>query len=137
MTSSDSDRESSALLPSEEHYDAKTIAHASGYEEKTEVIYGEENVVKRALQILPTLNKTLDLSGDRYGPSILLLNEQIKQMYIDLDNRGVGPGIDPSIMPRLFTKFATKSEKGTGLGLFISKSIVEAHGGKIWAKNNS
>ena len=47
-----------------------------------------------------------------------------------------GPGIDPSIMPRLFTKFASKSEKGTGLGLFISKSIIEAHGGKIWAKNN-
>jgi two-component system sensor histidine kinase VicK len=47
-----------------------------------------------------------------------------------------GPGIDPSIMPRLFTKFASKSEKGTGIGLFISKSIIEAHGGEIWAKNN-
>jgi signal transduction histidine kinase len=47
-----------------------------------------------------------------------------------------GPGIDPSIIPRLFTKFASKSAKGTGLGLFISKSIIEAHGGKIWAKNN-
>jgi two-component system sensor histidine kinase VicK len=47
-----------------------------------------------------------------------------------------GPGIDPSIMPRLFTKFASKSEKGIGLGLFISKSIIEAHSGEIWAKNN-
>jgi signal transduction histidine kinase len=47
-----------------------------------------------------------------------------------------GQGIDPEIVPRLFTRFATKSFDGTGLGLFISKKIVEAHGGKIWAENN-
>jgi two-component system, OmpR family, sensor histidine kinase VicK len=47
-----------------------------------------------------------------------------------------GSGIDPEILPRLFTKFVTKSTTGTGLGLFISKSIIEAHGGKIWGKNN-
>jgi signal transduction histidine kinase len=47
-----------------------------------------------------------------------------------------GLGIDPTLLLRLFTKFATKSEHGTGLGLYISKSIVEAHGGKIWAENN-
>ena len=47
-----------------------------------------------------------------------------------------GIGIDPEIMPRLFTKFTSKSFKGTGLGLFISKNIIEAHGGKIWAENN-
>ena len=46
-------------------------------------------------------------------------------------------GIDPEILPRLFTKFATKSVTGTGLGLFISKNIVESHGGKIWAQNNA
>jgi signal transduction histidine kinase len=50
--------------------------------------------------------------------------------------KDTGNGIDPEILPRLFTKFATNSEKGTGLGLFICKSIVEAHGGKIWAENN-
>jgi two-component system, OmpR family, sensor histidine kinase VicK len=48
-----------------------------------------------------------------------------------------GAGIDPEILPRLCTKFATKSDKGTGLGLYISKSIIHAHGGKIWAENNS
>ena len=47
-----------------------------------------------------------------------------------------GPGIDSEILPKLFTKFATKSTAGTGLGLFISKSIIEAHGGKIWGINN-
>jgi signal transduction histidine kinase len=52
--------------------------------------------------------------------------------------RDTGHGIDNEIMPRLFTKFATKSEAGgTGLGLFISKSIIEAHGGRIWAENNA
>jgi signal transduction histidine kinase len=51
--------------------------------------------------------------------------------------KDTGTGIDPEIIPKLFTKFASKSELGgTGLGLFISKSIVEAHGGKIWAENN-
>ena len=51
--------------------------------------------------------------------------------------RDFGPGIDPEIFPRLFEKFVTKSEKGTGLGLFISKSMVEAHSGRIWAENNA
>jgi signal transduction histidine kinase len=47
-----------------------------------------------------------------------------------------GKGIDPEIHPNLFHKFATKSDRGVGLGLFISKSIVEAHGGSIFGKNN-
>ena len=48
-----------------------------------------------------------------------------------------GAGIDTEILPQLFTKFASKSFQGTGLGLFISKSIIETHGGKMWAENNS
>jgi len=47
-----------------------------------------------------------------------------------------GKGIDSEIFPRLFTKFSSKSFQGTGLGLYICKNIIEAHGGKIWAKNN-
>ena len=53
------------------------------------------------------------------------------------DYEGQWTGIDPEKMPRLFTKFASKSQTGTGLGLFISKSFIEAHGGKIWAENNN
>lgn len=48
-----------------------------------------------------------------------------------------GSGIDAEIFPRLFCKFVTKSDKGTGLGLYISKNIIDAHGGRIWAQNNS
>jgi two-component system, OmpR family, sensor histidine kinase VicK len=58
--------------------------------------------------------------------------------YVLISVKDTGQGINPEILPKLFTKFATKSETGgTGLGLFISKSIVEAHGGKIRAENNS
>jgi signal transduction histidine kinase len=59
-----------------------------------------------------------------------------KDSHVIVSVRDTGTGIDPEIMPKLFTKFATKSQtSGTGLGLFISKSIIEAHGGKIWGEN--
>jgi signal transduction histidine kinase len=50
--------------------------------------------------------------------------------------RDTGKGIDPAVKDKLFGKFETKSEKGIGLGLYISRKIIEAHGGKIWAENN-
>ena len=62
-------------------------------------------------------------------------NNNKKELIFSI--KDTGSGIDPGILPRLFTKFATKSFAGTGLGLFISKHIIEAHGGKIWAENNS
>ena len=51
--------------------------------------------------------------------------------------KDTGSGIEHEILPRLFSKFSAKSFEGTGLGLFISKNIVEAHGGRIWAENNA
>jgi nitrogen-specific signal transduction histidine kinase len=48
-----------------------------------------------------------------------------------------GSGINSEIFGRLFSKFASKSYQGTGLGLFICKSIIQAHGGRIWAENNN
>jgi len=74
-------------------------------------------------------------------------NDCLIQIHIDKKDVGdrndiivsikdTGTGIDPEIYPRLFTKFASKSDKGIGLGLFICKNIIEAHGGTIWAENN-
>jgi two-component system, OmpR family, sensor histidine kinase VicK len=60
-----------------------------------------------------------------------------KDKLITVSVKDSGAGIDSEIFPRLFSKFATKSDMGTGLGLFISKSIIEAHGGKMWAENNT
>jgi two-component system, OmpR family, sensor histidine kinase VicK len=57
--------------------------------------------------------------------------------YLLISIKDEGEGINAELLPRLFTKFISKSEIGTGLGLFICKGIVEAHGGKMWAKNNS
>jgi signal transduction histidine kinase len=62
-------------------------------------------------------------------------NDTQKEAVVSIRDAGIG--IDSEIFPRLFSKFASKSFEGTGLGLFISKSIVEAHGGRIWAENNS
>jgi two-component system sensor histidine kinase VicK len=64
-------------------------------------------------------------------------NNKDENQEVIIAVKDTGEGIHPEIIPRLFTKFATRSNSGTGLGLYISKSIVEAHGGRIWAENNS
>src|SRR5215469_14666466 len=66
-------------------------------------------------------------------------SESIKQKAVKtviVSVKDTGVGIDPELSPNLFKKFTSKSFQGTGLGLFISKNIIEAHGGKIWAENN-
>jgi signal transduction histidine kinase len=61
-------------------------------------------------------------------------SESDKEIIVSI--RDTGNGVDPEVYPKLFSKFITKSDRGTGLGLFISKSIIESHGGRIWAENN-
>ena len=65
------------------------------------------------------------------------LNVEKKDNQALVTVKDTGPGIDPEMLPRLFSKFASKAERVAGLGLFICKNIIEAHGGKIWAENNS
>lgn len=69
----------------------------------------------------------------------IVVTSEIKddQNVIVVSINDTGVGIDSEIMPQLFTKFASKSFTGTGLGLYISKNIIEANGGRMWAENNS
>jgi signal transduction histidine kinase len=80
------------------------------------------------------------------GNALKFTKEGIISLSVETNDHGqavvtvkdTGQGIDPNMLPKLFTKFVTKSEfGGTGLGLFISRNIIEAHGGKIWAENNA
>ncbi|HET8792440.1 MAG TPA: HAMP domain-containing sensor histidine kinase [Nitrososphaeraceae archaeon] len=87
------------------------------------------NLVRNAMKFIPSNEGKIEIflekvkDGDKVAISV-----RIK------DN---GKGIDTQVLPHLFEKFTTKSESGTGLGLYISKKIIEAHGGKIWGKNNN
>jgi signal transduction histidine kinase len=85
------------------------------------------NLVSNALKF--TKSGTISVSAEE------VKNDDKKKEFI-VSVKDTGTGIDSDILPRLFTKFVSKSDTGTGLGLFISKSIVEAHGGRIWAENN-
>jgi len=69
------------------------------------------------------------------GEIVVKLEEKDGQAVVQV--RDTGSGIAPEVYPKLFTKFTTKSDRGTGLGLFITKNIVEAHGGRISGENNS
>ena len=96
---------------------------------------------QRITQVVTNLlnNAVKFTEEDKGGGSISITLEEVKNggcQEVIVNVKDAGTGIDKEILPRLFTKFATKSTKGTGLGLFICKSMVEAHNGKIWAENN-
>jgi len=68
--------------------------------------------------------------------TIFINLEKKQDDYVTVTVKDSGRGIPDDILPKLFTKFSSKSLSGTGLGLFISKSIIESHNGKIWGENN-
>jgi two-component system, OmpR family, sensor histidine kinase VicK len=108
-----------------EYYDPQNIIIQA---DKGRIIQVISNLLSNALKF--TKQGTISVSLQRE-------KEEDDKDYIVISVKDTGQGIDLEILPKLFTKFATKSESGTGLGLFISKSIVESHGGRIWAENNA
>jgi signal transduction histidine kinase len=89
----------------------------------------------RITQVISNLLSNAVKFTEEKGGNIHISTENIDSQVL-VSVKDSGNGIDPEILPKLFSKFTSKSYQGTGLGLFISKSIVEAHGGKIWAINN-
>jgi signal transduction histidine kinase len=89
----------------------------------------------RMFEVVSNLIKNAIKFSNGSGTITITTVKRDNHAVVSIKDRGAG--ISPDVMPRLFTKFATDKEKGgTGLGLFIAKNIVEAHGGKIWAENN-
>jgi signal transduction histidine kinase len=80
------------------------------------------------------LNNALKFTDE--GQIIINAHESNNKKEFIVNVSDTGNGINKDIFAKLFSKFATKSSQGTGLGLYIFKNIIEAHGGKIWAENN-
>jgi signal transduction histidine kinase len=119
----DNGLDSSAKL----YYKPKDIIVEADKGRLTQVV---SNILNNAIKFTQEGTITISIGLERK-------KEEHNNQEIVVSIQDTGQGIDSEILPKLFTKFATKSEtRGTGLGLFISKSIVEAHGGKIWAQNN-
>ena len=127
---------------------AEKIKNQMGHDENVELVFNspEHNVVfveadkARITQVISNLlNNAIKFT--KRG-MVFIGIEEIKQdnnlqKFLVVTVKDTGTGIDSEMLPRLFEKFASKSCTGTGLGLFICKSIVEAHGGRIWGENNA
>ena len=115
------------------------IAKNIGNDPSLEVLYNANDIIvsadkERITQVISNLLSNA-LKFTEEGYISISAEKKDKDVIVTVEDTGVG--IHPEILPRLFSKFVTKSEKGTGLGLYISKNIVEKHGGKIWAENNA
>jgi signal transduction histidine kinase len=106
-------------------YNLKDIFVFADKNRITQVMF---NLLSNSLKFTENGNITIE---------VVLEKDKIKNKdFVVVSISDSGQGIDPEILPRLFTKFVSKSFEGTGLGLFISKSIIHSHDGEIWAFNN-
>jgi len=107
------------------NYNPKDVFVFADKNRITQVIF---NLLSNSIKFTESGSITID---------VILEKDQTKNIhYVVVSISDSGQGIDSEILPRLFTKFASKSFEGTGLGLFISKSIIHSHYGEIWAYNN-
>ena len=98
------------------------------------IVYADRHRITQVISNL--MENAIKFTKEKGGTVSINIKKNENDSWVTVSIKDNGSGIDPDIMPRLFTKFTSKSDRGTGLGLFICKSIIEAHGGKIWAENN-
>jgi signal transduction histidine kinase len=103
------------------------------YESPSKTIF----VTGDRLRLNQVLLNLLDNAGKFTKKGSITVTSAIMSNKVQVTVKDTGVGIHNEIFPKLFSKFVTRSDRGTGLGLFISKSIIEAHGGKIWAESSS
>src|SRR5918999_237199 len=104
-------------------------------EYKPKDIFVEADRVRLTQVISNILSNAIKFT--KKGGGSISINTEKEDGHILVSVKDTGTGIDPEISSQLFSKFVTKSFQGPGLGLFISKGIIEAHGGRIWAENNA
>ena len=109
------------------------LSFSSLRESESVVIVGDESRIKQVISNL--IDNSLRFTDHGAITCTAEIDNEHSQMIVRV--KDTGKGIARDIQPKLFTKFVTKSEKGTGLGLYICKGIIEAHGGRIWAENNA
>lgn len=97
------------------------------------IILGDRERINQVIQNL--VNNAVKFT--KVGTITIGVEKNNQSNDVTITVTDTGTGIDKEILPRIFMKFATKSKTGTGLGLFIAKAIVEAHGGHIEAYNNT
>ena len=118
--------------------DVKINFNPSNNNKRPSFVYADKN---RIQQVIFNLLDNAFKFTERGEITVSIMEEEDNDndQYNDIKIKiyDTGKGIDTELLPRLFEKFATKSERGTGLGLYISKNIIEAHGGKIWIEKTS
>ncbi len=115
-------------------FDSKRNMPATVYADEARLQQVIDNLLSNAINF--TQNGTITITAYRAQVDIKGETDKSDTESTVVEIKDTGTGINSEILPRLFDKFATRSMSGTGLGLYISKSIVDSHDGKIWAYNN-
>ncbi len=104
------------------------------HKKETKIIYILADRTRINQIVSNLLNNAIKFTKE--GTIKILIKKKDDEKKVFICVKDAGSGIEKFIVTHLFSKFATKSKGGTGLGLYISKKIIEAHGGQIWAENN-